>query len=292
MRPFSLRAAAAGLLLLWGASIVHAAEQIIWAKSYAAAMAQAKQTRKLIMADFYTDWCGWCKKLDAETYKDKKVIQLTGQFVPVKINAEKEGKEVARQFGVRGFPTILFISIEGSAAQKGEVVGQVVGYRPPDSFIEETKGVLQAHREFPRLLKRYQQNPDDVETIGKLVVIYHKRQNDKKAAELLAAGEKKDPENSRGYLTKAYNAVADSYQEKEQFDKAIPLFRRAAQTAKDTADIVYARMSIATCYLMQRKMEEALPEIKAVLEMSDAPKEDKEQAQRMFDWIERQKSNK
>lgn len=48
--------AAAGVCLLWTASAAHAATEIAWAKSYDSAVAQAKQTHKLILVDFYTDW--------------------------------------------------------------------------------------------------------------------------------------------------------------------------------------------------------------------------------------------
>jgi len=50
---------------------------------------------KKIFVDVYTDWCGWCKKMDATTFQDPKIIkQLNQNFYAVKLNAE--GKEDIR----------------------------------------------------------------------------------------------------------------------------------------------------------------------------------------------------
>jgi thioredoxin-related protein len=45
-----------------------------------------------MLVDTYTDWCGWCKKLDADTFSDPVIAELlNSKFYPVKLNAE--GKE-------------------------------------------------------------------------------------------------------------------------------------------------------------------------------------------------------
>jgi len=217
------------------------------------------------------------------------VIQLTEQLVPVKLNAEKEGQDLAQRFKVRGFPTLLFLEVPATEEGKEELIGQVVGYMPPEPFGKALQRIMQEYKDFPKLLQQYQDHPEDLEALGKLVVIYHNRRNDARAAELLAAGEKQDPENAGGHLTKAYNAVADGYQEQEEFDKAIPLFQKAAKTGQDPADKAYARLSLAICYLSQDKLDEAVPELKAILEMAGAPKEDQELAQRILEWIAQQK---
>jgi len=47
-----------------------------------------KQPRK-IMIDMYTDWCGWCKKMDAETFHHPAIAAfIRDNFYPVKFNAE------------------------------------------------------------------------------------------------------------------------------------------------------------------------------------------------------------
>ena len=104
------------ILIMVGALLVAVAgvsAEIQWAKTYAAAQKTAKAQNKLIMVDFYTDWCSWCKKLDADTYPNAKVVAYSSKLVSVKVDAEKEGVELAKRYKVQGYPTILFLDANG-----------------------------------------------------------------------------------------------------------------------------------------------------------------------------------
>ena len=39
-------------------------DAIEWVSSFDVASKRARKENKLILLDFYTDWCGWCKRLD------------------------------------------------------------------------------------------------------------------------------------------------------------------------------------------------------------------------------------
>lgn len=44
---------------------------------------------KKMFIDFYTGWCGWCKRMDATTFKDQNVVSyMNANFYPVKFDAE------------------------------------------------------------------------------------------------------------------------------------------------------------------------------------------------------------
>lgn len=56
-----------------------------WNNGYAKGMKE----KKIILVDAYTDWCGWCKRMDRDTYANAEVIKkLNKHFIPIKFNPE------------------------------------------------------------------------------------------------------------------------------------------------------------------------------------------------------------
>jgi thioredoxin-related protein len=50
-----------------------------------------KKKQKKIFIDVYTDWCGWCKKMDAETFTNPVIIEyMSENFYCVKLDAERK----------------------------------------------------------------------------------------------------------------------------------------------------------------------------------------------------------
>jgi thioredoxin-related protein len=54
------------------------------------AIEKSKTEKRKIFIDVYTDWCGWCKVMDKNTFNDPEVAKLLNEkFYPVKFNAEQ-----------------------------------------------------------------------------------------------------------------------------------------------------------------------------------------------------------
>jgi len=63
-------------------------DSIKWLTWEEAVAAHEKKPKKIFI-DVYTDWCGWCKKMDATTFKDAQVVDLmNSHFYAVKLDAE------------------------------------------------------------------------------------------------------------------------------------------------------------------------------------------------------------
>ncbi|MFA6078254.1 MAG: thioredoxin family protein [Candidatus Omnitrophota bacterium] len=119
-------------------SAAHEAQAVSWGYSLDSAIRSAESSGEPIMVDFYTDWCGWCKRLDNDTYMDSKVNDLSRKFICVKINAESD-PAAARKYNVGSYPTILFLN------SKGSVIGTIRGYQPPEAFAKSMEGILKQH---------------------------------------------------------------------------------------------------------------------------------------------------
>ncbi len=120
-----------------------------WMTDFEAAKVKAKAENKPMLLDFTgSDWCGWCIKLDKEVFseaafKDYAAAELV--LVELDFPRTKEqsaelkaqNEALAKQYGVRGFPTILVLSPDGTLIDK-------TGYQRggPETYVEHIKGIL------------------------------------------------------------------------------------------------------------------------------------------------------
>lgn len=281
MRTTILRGLAACILLLASGHSAWAGG-IAWRNSLAAAQAEAKQSHKLLMVDFYTSWCGYCKKLDAETYTDANVIKLSGQVVTVKVDAEKEGRQLAQKYGVSGFPTILFLN------ETGGVEGMIDGFVPAADFINRFNGTMKRHQDFLGAQARYRKNSSDVQAAFDLEGFYASQGN---GAQMIAMQQKVaqlDPKNTKGLLSRSCLYLGDFYAMRGKFDQSVPLYRRAIQVSKAPRDTAIGHLSVALCNIQQKKLKQALPDLKAVQALPNCPQEFKGAADKMLATLKQQ----
>lgn len=126
-----------------------AQEKIKW-HSIDEAIKLASQDPRVLVVDVYTDWCGWCKRMDATTFSDPKIIKMMNEnFYPVKLDAEGKDDIIIgdRTFkfvesGQRGYHEIAAIITRGRLSYptisyvdaQGKVLQAAPGYKTPDQF--------------------------------------------------------------------------------------------------------------------------------------------------------------
>ncbi|MFC6100423.1 thioredoxin family protein [Olivibacter domesticus] len=90
---------------------------------------KAKKSGKYIFVDAYTSWCGPCKLLKSKTFmEDGAAAYFNDHFINYTIDMEKgEGIELAEQWEVTAYPTLLFFSPDGKLLMRQ--VGFVNGDR-------------------------------------------------------------------------------------------------------------------------------------------------------------------
>lgn len=91
-------------------SVASAEAWLEGAAGYEQGVAQAKSENKPMVVMFYTDWCGYCRKLQKNVLSKTEVQKALSSFVKVKVNPEKGDGEsqLAERYGVQGYPTVLF----------------------------------------------------------------------------------------------------------------------------------------------------------------------------------------
>lgn len=104
------------------------------------ALSEARKSNKKVLIDVYTDWCGWCKTMDRQTYSNSKVIALLNKrYVVVKLDAESKESiaykgetytkaEFSAAFGITGYPSTIFLGADG------EAITIYPGYADADRF--------------------------------------------------------------------------------------------------------------------------------------------------------------
>ena len=130
------------------------AQKVNW-MSWDEAVEANKQNPKLIFVDVYTDWCGWCKKMDASTFGNPVIAKyMSENYYAVKFNGEgtepvtynnftytnpnyqpeRKGRNAQHFFAdalkINAYPSLVFFT------ETGAVIQAIPGYRTETDFLK------------------------------------------------------------------------------------------------------------------------------------------------------------
>ena len=129
------------------------AQEINWMSwDEAVALAASEKNPKKVFVDVYTDWCGWCKRMDKDTFQNPEVAAyMRDNFYMVKLDGEgaepieykgktytfvPQGRNGYHQLaaallqGRLSYPTVVFLD------EKFQMLSPVPGYQKPDAFMQ------------------------------------------------------------------------------------------------------------------------------------------------------------
>jgi thioredoxin-related protein len=128
------------LVLVAGAALSAPAKAAPKASGYAAQAAQAKTDGKLLLIDFFTDWCYWCGQLDKQVYPDKRVSELVSKyFVLAKVNGE-EDTAAQTKYNVGAYPTIVILDTDATELKR------INGFEAADLFAADLQEAVELQR--------------------------------------------------------------------------------------------------------------------------------------------------
>jgi len=105
-------------------------------------LSKAKEQKKLVLLDFYADWCISCKEMEVSTFANPEVNEELQKFVLLQADVTKnspENQALLKRFGLFGPPGILIFDLNSEELKDQ----RVIGYMPPQRFVERLKKVLE-----------------------------------------------------------------------------------------------------------------------------------------------------
>lgn len=114
------------------------------------AIAQSKVEHLPVFVHGFASWCHFCEFMKDSIYTDKEVGEFYNKnFISIKLDLEKEGKDLNKRLRASSFPQLVFYD------STGEVLHRVAGQKQKYSFLQVGKDALDPLKRFQTYEVKY-----------------------------------------------------------------------------------------------------------------------------------------
>ncbi len=250
-----------------------------WQKNIEESTKKAQQENRPILINFYADWCQWCKKMDKETYANKKVASsINKNFIALNINPETDakGSELAEKYAVTGFPAVIIVNSDGF------ILNSINGYVDDKAMISHIDKALAQDKKIKKVLATKEPSIDKLD----IYIESGKEKEARSTFEYLLAKNLIPDESIPQYMIGIALLTAQS----KNYDKALLLFDEVVKKYPDRNDVFIAHYYSAVTRILAGNQADALKYLQNVQkEYTNIPYEFINEYQKLIDYLESEK---
>lgn len=131
-------------------------------------LSKAKKEKKLVFLDAFAAWCGPCKLMEKNIFPRENVKNYYNEnFINARFDMEKgEGREIAAKYGIRSYPTFLYLNGDG------EVVHKTFGYMEEEDFLAAAKQANNPENRTSSVKERFDNGEKDPDFLINMMRLY------------------------------------------------------------------------------------------------------------------------
>ena len=130
-RRSSVRVRCAFALAVTFAPLCVSAGEVNWESDWQTAFKRAKAEQKLVLVEFFAEWCRPCRTMEQEVFPREEVQRRLAEFVLLRVDFDRQ----KGRFGVRGIPAFLFFDPDERLHDR------VLGAHQPGAFAQKLDAI-------------------------------------------------------------------------------------------------------------------------------------------------------
>lgn len=224
--------------------------QIFWLADMKQSQSVAKEMDKLILMDFWADWCGPCKIMDKELWHLPEMQKLSASFVGLKVNIDFDIR-TAMDYNIKAIPKMVLTTFTG------ETIWEATGYRDAESYLSILRSVPENVKELNQLIGNLEENKADARAIFLVGKEFLKIGKDLKSKDLkysfleccekyLSKAQKNSKDANLTEEIELYSSLNDVYWDKHK--KALKKIEKMKSEPKDSHLSELRHYILAECF--------------------------------------------